>query len=221
MRLVSLRPKNLEPCLWRLTLLCSEVHIEGLGGDDEHLAESGAELVVGLILPLVLRLVQIARQLDQAVRHVGLHDAGQGRGVLEDDGPRLKLGDVVADVHAVLHEVRDALNDHTELLDASEPLTVPKILKSLDGLLALVGAVADASLDLSEALLLEHTLEEADEHRVVLVGGQLADGLGINSLDSVHCLHVLLHRSHHEVSVHFSLLSQNSYLIISKARNPN
>lgn len=102
----------------------SELRGRGLSGDREHLAESSAELEVGLALPLVLGLVQVTSQLDEVVGHVVFDEGRQGRWALKDSGPRLKLGDIVAEVSAVLKDEREALGDRLELFDTINPLAV-------------------------------------------------------------------------------------------------
>ena len=151
---------------------------KGLSCDGEHLAELSAEGKVALALPQFLGGGQVAGELDQVLLDVGGDDALKVGSVLEDGSPGLKGGDILADVSAVLKELGGSLDDSEDLMNASGPLFVQEVLEGLDGTLSLGLAVFHAGFDLGEALAFDDTVDEAKKHGVVLVGSQLADGLG-------------------------------------------
>ena len=140
---------------------------------------------------------------------VGLDERLEVSGVSEGSSPVLKSSDVLLDSSAVGHQSGKRLNDTKELFDASDPLFVPKILKGVVSRGGLSLTFTEASLDLSEVLLLDDTMNDTGKHGIVLVSGQVTDWLCVEKL---HASHELFHLLLHENGVHLSSLF--SYLII-------
>lgn len=78
---------------------------------------------------------------------------------------------------AVAQQVGQAPDGTAELLNSSDPLVVPEIVEARKHLLGLTHAVLNARLQLRELLLLDDSVGEAEEHCIVLVGGQILNRL--------------------------------------------
>ena len=91
---------------------------------------------------MVLGLVQVTRQLEQVMSDVVAHHAGKVSGGEDTGDPALKSGDVLLHVGAIVGQSLHTLQSHQELSHASEPLTVPEILKGMADHLSLSLAVA-------------------------------------------------------------------------------
>ena len=154
----------------------------GLSGDGNHLTDGLAEGPVGLGLPLVLGGVEVTGELDKVVSHVALDKIGKSGCVLEDGGPRLKGSNIISEMGAILESMGKSLGYLAELLDTIEPLAMEKVLEALVGKLGLGRAVRDASLDLSEALSINETINKTEKHLVVFSSRQLTNRLGIEHL---------------------------------------
>ena len=127
---------------------------EGLGSNDEHLAELGAEGVVLLILVVVLGLVEVAGQLDEVVSDVGLDGALDIRNRAKSCGPALEGGNIVAKVSAILNQIGQFISNSAEVLDSSLPMVMQEVFESIVSGCGLRLDFAETGLNFSEALTL-------------------------------------------------------------------